>query len=113
MIVVGDRIFTDVVLANRMTRRIEKRSEKEGPLSIWTEGVWERESMVLRGLERRIMELARRWVNRKGTTSDGNAIGMTPVGYETFVRELPPPQTLPMERKSGLLSRVWNSIRGV
>jgi phosphatidylglycerophosphatase GEP4 len=92
LIIVGDRIFTDVVLANRMrlqnrprkgllgtvlSRDIAKDSslipEKEsfgdptrashpfGPLSVWTTGVWERESMVMRWLEYRLVKLVQRW----------------------------------------------------
>ena len=89
LIIVGDRIFTDVVLANRMrlqthpskgllaTRAFEKddvlSTEKNsigdttealfppGPLSVWTTGVWKRESMVMRWLEHGLVKLVQRW----------------------------------------------------
>ncbi|PPQ93856.1 hypothetical protein CVT25_013565 [Psilocybe cyanescens] len=76
LIVVGDRVFTDLVLANRMRMQSQRRRTKssflpstrdaptdsteekkeadptpQGPLSIWTKGVWERESMLMRSME--------------------------------------------------------------
>ena len=84
LIIVGDRIFTDVVLANRM--RLQNRPQKGllrstlsrdfekdgaftaenksfgdaiGPLSVWTTGVWERESMTMRWLEHGLVKLVR------------------------------------------------------
>ena len=92
LIIVGDRIFTDVVLANRirLQNRLQKGflgtalsrdSEKDGsltvenesfgnatgvphpfgPLSIWTTGVWERESMIMRWLEHGLVKLVQRF----------------------------------------------------
>ena len=81
LIIVGDRIFTDVVLANRI--RLQNRPQKEllgtalprdsekdspftaenesfGPLSVWTTGVWERESMIMRWLEHGLVKLVQR-----------------------------------------------------
>lgn len=92
LIIVGDRIFTDVVLANRM--HLQNRSQKGifgsslsqnfkkegsaftsenkslgnttdvphvfGPLSVWTTGVWERESMIMRWLEHGLVKLVQR-----------------------------------------------------
>lgn len=106
LIVVGDRIFTDVVLANRMARGKANGQERDGPLSVWTDGVWERESMVLRGLERKIMELAKSWVHRKAPLGDAT----TRSEYQRFVRDLPPPE---VKEKPGLFSRFLGSIRGV
>ncbi len=89
LIVVGDRIFTDIVLANRMSRRRtlsppqdpdtsdEKSADERdggrlggsgkgkgrvGPLSVWTNGVWEKESMVMRALEKGLMRAVERYV---------------------------------------------------
>lgn len=42
IIVVGDRLFTDVLMANRMGLPV---------LSVWTTGLWKKESMFLRGVE--------------------------------------------------------------
>ena len=91
LVIVGDRIFTDVVLANRI--RLQNRPQKEllgsalprgsekdgpftvenesfgdatgaphsfGPLSVWTTGVWERESMIMRLLEHGLVKLVQR-----------------------------------------------------
>ncbi|KAF6763004.1 mitochondrial PGP phosphatase-domain-containing protein [Ephemerocybe angulata] len=95
LIVVGDRIFTDVIMANRMrkARIAEARSpgllhmamscayekggtvetEKEsagivddkprpnGPLAVWTTGVWKREAMFMRYLELSLVNAVTKW----------------------------------------------------
>ncbi|KAI0628389.1 mitochondrial PGP phosphatase-domain-containing protein [Trametes polyzona] len=81
LVVVGDRLLTDIVMANRMSRRAvshppssasEKsatgddssapRPERIGPLAVWTEGLWKRENLALRALERGMLKGAERWV---------------------------------------------------
>ncbi|KAI0365935.1 hypothetical protein BV20DRAFT_953358 [Pilatotrama ljubarskyi] len=84
LVVVGDRLLTDVVMANRMSRKASSlstksgvdtpekstpvedeglaRPERVGPLAIWTEGLWKRESLALRALERGLLRSAERWV---------------------------------------------------
>ncbi|OSC98780.1 hypothetical protein PYCCODRAFT_1417096 [Trametes coccinea BRFM310] len=83
LVIVGDRLLTDIVMANRMSRRApppiastaatEKsssmgvdselaRSDRVGPLAIWTEGLWKRENSALRALERGMLKGAERWV---------------------------------------------------
>lgn len=84
LIVVGDRIFTDVVLAHRLahpralTARIAARLRRapvqpgsssgnaggstRAPLAVWTTGVWVRESMVMRWAETWLVHLVERWV---------------------------------------------------
>ncbi|KAG1903354.1 mitochondrial PGP phosphatase-domain-containing protein [Suillus fuscotomentosus] len=95
LVVVGDRIFTDVIMANRMRSGFASsasdasaRARIGGPLAIWTNGVWQKESMVMRWAEKRLVDLARKWA-RHGETSS--------VGTNIFVRELPPPEP----RKTG------------
>lgn len=100
LIIVGDRIFTDVVIANRMkaqstvhtqrpgrfsiqqadqevetrkpastatsttTEKVQEFGEAtiaQGPLAIWTTGVWERESMAMRWLERKLVDTVEKW----------------------------------------------------
>jgi phosphatidylglycerophosphatase GEP4 len=70
LIIVGDRIFTDVVMANRMSRRRstpllgEKGSlmpAREGPLAVWTTGVWQRQGMLMRWLEKTLVMSVERW----------------------------------------------------
>lgn len=78
-----------------------------GPLSVWTEGVWEKESMALRALERKIMELARRWVDRSAPIPLPDPQSTSE--FQRFVRDLPPPVEF---EKPGLLSRLWGSLRG-
>ena len=95
LVIVGDRIFTDVVMANRMRKSCESSSkgilgttlscafeksgtvatEKEtshindfhpaGPLAIWTTGVWEKESTVMRWFERSLVKAVERWSGRR------------------------------------------------
>ncbi|KAH9888467.1 mitochondrial PGP phosphatase-domain-containing protein [Cubamyces lactineus] len=89
LIVVGDRLLTDVVMANRMSRRASspslphsggataEKTEKSrlleddgvlarpgrvGPLAVWTEGLWKRENLALRALERGLLKGVERWV---------------------------------------------------
>jgi len=81
LIIVGDRVFTDVVLANRMRGGMESKNTKwtfdrqqtepicqskepdrsDGPLAIWTTGIWEKEAMRMRWLERKLVEVVQRW----------------------------------------------------
>ncbi|KAF9012579.1 mitochondrial PGP phosphatase-domain-containing protein [Cyathus striatus] len=51
LIIVGDRVFTDVIMANRI----------HGPLAIWTTGVWQRESMAMRLIESKLVLAVRKW----------------------------------------------------
>ena len=82
LIVVGDRIFTDVVFAHRLahprtlTARIAARlrlapaqpgsssgdETTRAPLAVWTTGVWMRESMAMRRAEMLLVHLVERWV---------------------------------------------------
>ena len=126
LIVVGDRIFTDVVMANRMARKqavpfndtpqdisaseklqpttASSKQERVGPLSIWTTGVWEREAMPMRFLEKSFMEAIRRRVVAEN--------GVRPLGGDVtkFVKPEPVKDATPAPRP-GLLSRVWQRIR--
>ncbi|KAG1746376.1 HAD phosphatase [Suillus lakei] len=95
LVVVGDRVFTDMVMANRIhTRSTSSSSDAPGcariggPLAILTDGVWQKESMVMRWAEKRLVDAVRKWV-RNGETSS--------VDNNVFVRELPAPEP----RKTG------------
>lgn len=125
LIVVGDRIFTDVVMANRMARKrtvlsnstlqdpsaseklqpttTPSKLERAGPLSVWTTGVWEREATPMRFLEKMLMEAIRRHV-----VADN---GVRPLGGDVtrFVKLEPVEDT--RTPPLGLLSRVWKRIR--
>ncbi|EJD04352.1 uncharacterized protein FOMMEDRAFT_140336 [Fomitiporia mediterranea MF3/22] len=78
LVIVGDRIFTDVVLANRIRpyNLIGKRApsatfEKtelnkpdngpNGPLSVFVENVWRKDSTAMRFLEKKVVDLVQRW----------------------------------------------------
>ncbi|KAK7691309.1 hypothetical protein QCA50_004703 [Cerrena zonata] len=123
LIVVGDRIFTDIVLANRMSRKIPsqtKTSEKDsensapteaiphspsvhaprrtGPLSIWTTGVWERESMAFRFLEKKLLDGVKKWV------VDSNSVAVRG-DVNHFVKELPLPPP-PPPKKDNIFRRI-------
>lgn len=126
LIVVGDRIFTDVVMANRMSRRREptrqpsspndvgekgaSSAETEpvdlqpthtGPLSVWTTGVWEKESMLMRYIEKSFMQGIQRYV------VPDNGLGH--IDTSRFLKMSPTPDAAP-SRKEGYLRRFWNSI---
>ncbi|KAF8305928.1 hypothetical protein DL93DRAFT_2089147 [Clavulina sp. PMI_390] len=53
LIVVGDRVFTDVILGNRL-----------GALPIWTTGLWQRELMPMRYIEYGLVGLLDTWARR-------------------------------------------------
>ena len=59
LVVIGDRIFTDVVMANRM----KPRESERGPLAIWTSGVWKKEAMGMRWIERKLVEAVTKYTN--------------------------------------------------
>jgi Mitochondrial PGP phosphatase len=51
LIVIGDRIMTDILLANEM-----------GAYGIWTTRLWQREALILRFLERSYLFLVTTWL---------------------------------------------------
>jgi len=125
LIVVGDRLLTDIVMANRMARRrsvpvvMEDREkaaseekvynvmksttvERIGPLAVWTEGVWEREGMFMRWLEKGLLLGVERWVVRgEGLHYEANAA--------RFVRNPSVVEATPKQR--GFWQKVWSRLR--
>ncbi|KAJ7496822.1 mitochondrial PGP phosphatase-domain-containing protein [Mycena latifolia] len=110
LIIVGDRVFTDVVLANRL-RKMERgsglihlcfrcafersgtvgkendagsshRSVESGPLAIWTTGVWKREATIMRWCEKKLVGIVQRRVSRDEIELEGSS---------PFLKVLPPP----------------------
>ena len=80
LIIVGDRVFTDLVMANRMRRngysqeanldRNREGTEKDGdvvqdrprgPLAVWTTGIWEKEALMMRWFEKQLVDLIHHW----------------------------------------------------
>jgi phosphatidylglycerophosphatase GEP4 len=127
-VIVGDRIFTDIVLANRMSRtwavqssstavddeklafaseaeetRLRKaRAARIGPLSVWTTGVWKKESMTMRYLEKSLVQNIQRFI------VPDNGLGHTDVSR--FMKPPPsPPPPLQIQKK-GLLSRIQSML---
>jgi phosphatidylglycerophosphatase GEP4 len=106
LVVVGDRIFTDVVMANRMRSDFASSSSDApararigGPLAIWTDGVWQKESMTMRWAEKRLLNVVRKWARHEEMSS---------VGTDVFVRKLLSPEP----RKTGsALTRLLDMIR--
>ena len=109
----GDRVFTDVVIANRMRMQsnrqqqnllaspgAEKESQLEasqpeipaGPLAIWTTGVWERENMFMRWMERGLVNTVERW----STPPTGE-----PIDVSRFLKE---EKFEPPKKSSGLVA---------
>ena len=95
IIVVGDRVFTDVVLAHRLAHpntfwarfvaRLARASHRfsqapsqepsvkgRAPLAVWTTGVWQRESMLMRWAESRLVHFVERWI--EGTSQRRNSL---------------------------------------
>ncbi|PCH35790.1 hypothetical protein WOLCODRAFT_145959 [Wolfiporia cocos MD-104 SS10] len=85
LIVVGDRLMTDVVLANRMARyrssstphrNAASEPENEGKenglagrtglLAVWTTSIWKREGLVVRAIEQGILRGVKRWIAHNG-----------------------------------------------
>lgn len=106
LVIVGDRIFTDVIMANRMRSGLASpssdapvRAKIGGPLAIWTDGVWQKESMMMRWAEKRLLDMVRKWMGHKETSS---------VDTNIFVRELPSPEP----RKTGsALTKLLDMMR--
>ncbi|OAX40213.1 HAD phosphatase [Rhizopogon vinicolor AM-OR11-026] len=96
LVIVGDRIFTDIIMANRMRSRsawsfsndAPARDRIGGPLAIWTNGVWRKESMVMRWVEKRLVDAVQKWTMNGENPS---------VDTTMFVRDLPSLQS----RKEG------------
>jgi phosphatidylglycerophosphatase GEP4 len=104
------------LLGTALSRNIEKDStstaEKEsfgeptgvshpvGPLPIWTTGVWERESMIMRWLEHGLVKSVQRWT----TPPAGEAIDPTP-----FLKVLRKPEP---QRKLSVLEHLFARLRG-
>ncbi|KAF5355566.1 hypothetical protein D9758_006342 [Tetrapyrgos nigripes] len=122
LIIVGDRLFTDVVMANRMgmnqkgwiehVRSLLGSSRPNssigdptqsmttpGTLAIWTTGVWKRESMVMRFAEKQLLEAVQKWSKPR----EGQEIAMD---TSIFIREPPPPPP-----KSGLIQKLMTRLR--
>ena len=83
--IVGDRVFTDVILANRLRWRCLPRTDSSPngdgrsvtesndtkekvvggdarlPLAILTTGLWKRESLTIRWVEKGMVRLVERW----------------------------------------------------
>ncbi|KAJ7188790.1 mitochondrial PGP phosphatase-domain-containing protein [Mycena filopes] len=119
LIVVGDRVFTDVVLANRL-RNLERgsgflhmcfrcvferggtpgrendaassqRSTESGPLAIWTTNVWKQEATIMRWCEKKLVDIIQRRTSRDEH------------GPSPFLKALPPP---PLPTRSW---KIWRS----
>ncbi|KAF5385841.1 hypothetical protein D9615_002321 [Tricholomella constricta] len=116
LIIVGDRIFTDVVMANRMRGSNDSlRSPKKdggalgkvkngtedrprGPLAIWTTDVWEKEAMVMRWCEKKLVDVVRHWSHSGGQELDTSS----------FVKEFVEPKPL---RTSGMMAGLFGRLR--
>ncbi|KAH7883272.1 HAD phosphatase [Phlebopus sp. FC_14] len=107
LVVVGDRIFTDVVMANRMRRRfwpvtagVEEKvpTQPRETLAVWTDGVWRKENMAMRWMEKRLVDMVMRWTDESDRWS---------LSQEAFIKPAPPP---PSTESVSPLSRLWTSL---
>lgn len=109
LVIVGDRLLTDIILANRMTwrappslsqahedntekgmleesnSRARPPAERVGPLAVWTEGLWKRENLVLRGLEGGLLKGVEKWVLKPQETAWYESL------QQRFVKPMPLP----------------------
>lgn len=88
MVIVGDRIFTDIILANRMRShssvgRRNFRVTPDGPIGIFTDEVWRRESMLARHFEKAVVRFIDSYL------SDDNSLEATNAMRRTFTH-VPP-----------------------
>ena len=86
LVVIGDRIFTDVVMANRM----KSGDNGKGPLAIWTTGVWTKEAMGMRWIEKKLVEAVTKHTNGKNQYTTQF---LKPRTLEKSREERPAPQT--------------------
>lgn len=120
LIVVGDRIFTDVVLANRMSRllpalappaggnpeknapQVDTKRMRVGPLSIWTSGVWQRESMPMRYVEKTFMRSIQQYVAPNN--------GLDHPDVRKFVNTPSSPTQPAVPPQKGIFGKLWSLV---
>ncbi|TFK84858.1 hypothetical protein K466DRAFT_552957 [Polyporus arcularius HHB13444] len=124
LIIIGDRLLTDVVMANRMTRRRpitdsekaaseEKRLESDlglsrpdrvGPLAVLTEGLWKREALMLRALEKGMLKGVERWV------LSPQEVAWRERMQHRFVKPIHVEEDM-LKVQNGWLRRLWDRLR--
>ena len=65
--IVGDRIFTNVVMVNQM------RGSRCRLPAVWTTGVWQRKGVIVRWLKKRVVDMVTHWTGRESTFQDAFA----------------------------------------
>jgi len=92
LVIVGDRIFTDVALANRMRRYAPSMDLNIGPgtLAIWTTHVWEKEAMLMRWAERWLVKAVEGWVGRRSPSPFVTSWDEQKLQMGKFVKEAEP-----------------------
>ena len=77
--------------------------ERVGPLGVWTEGLWKREALTLRALERGMLAGVERWLLKPQEAAWRESL------QHRFVRPLPVPPV--PEVQEGWVRRVWRRFR--
>jgi len=98
LVVIGDRIFTDVVMANRMRSQDSKR----GPLAVWTSGVWKKEAMGMRWIEKKLVEAVTKYTNGEKQHA---AQFLKPQILEKSLEE--GPASRPYSPNAGIFEGIW------
>lgn len=123
LIVVGDRVFTDIVMANRMrgnnrssglsrtalvsnhddignseNKKVTTKIQSRGPLAIWTTDVWENEAMMMRWCEKRLVDVVRRWTQTNSEDLD----------TARFIKTVIPPKP---PRTEGMITALLGRLR--
>ena len=78
---------------------IKDKTLTNGPLAVWTTGVWKRESMAMRYLEKRLVDAVQKWSKPPGDE---------PLDTQRFVKsrsEPLPPQKAWFEKAIGVFKR--------
>ena len=90
-------------LAEKMSEQSELvRSNRIGPLGVWTEGLWKREALVLRALEKGMLSGVERWLLKPHEVQWRENL------QYRFAKPLPVREE---PTKEGWVRRMWRSFR--
>lgn len=116
LIVVGDRVFTDVIMGNRMACKApwkrpqtasvnqeKSQIQRKGPLPVLTQQLWKRDQAVLRLMEKGVVRGMERWL------LDAHDLAARGELRRRFVREIPVQE--PPPKAPGLLQTLWSILR--
>lgn len=117
LVIVGDRIFTDVVLANRIRSSSLRASRKTasaskapaqdpgpGTLAIWTTGVWQQDSTLMRWAEKALVQTVEKWSTPPSLQADMSRFVKRPHTEQPIVKTKGP-------GAGGIGGWIWDRMR--